>query len=477
MRADEFIQILRRPLTDLPAELEMIPLEAAFDVEITPPGSKSLTNRALLLAALAEGDSEIRGALLEADDARVMIDALRTLGAGIDVLDARAGLLRIRGTGGRLAGGVTLNLKNAGTATRFLTAAACLADGPVVIDGNERMRQRPIGELVELLRQLGVRVEELGAPACVPLRVVAQGRGFHPASITVGATQSSQFVSALMLAAPFSPNGLTIRFGSVLTSASYVRMSERLLREHAGVRVDGEASPSKALSIPAQTVRGFAYAVEPDASGMTPFWAAAAIVPGSRASCPGLSGNSLQGDAEFADLLGLRLGCADASTERGRGVRGAPFVPAFEADLTLMPDAAMNLAVVAGFAGGPCLIRGLRTLRVKETDRIAALQNELSKVGVRVEIVSRPDPAEPSGALIDEGIRVTPPAGGVAREGATARVEFDTYDDHRMAMSMALIGLRRSGVVIRDPGCVAKTYPGFWRDLALLYQRENLSRR
>lgn len=476
--AAEFRDLIRRPLAELPRELAMVPLPGPFDVTIRPPGSKSLTNRALLLAALAEGESVIEGALIDADDARVMIEALRQLGAEITIEGGndswnpdrkgggdsqppaahpvarapgsmRSATVRIRGTAGRLRGNCTLNLKNAGTATRFLTAAACLADGPVIIDGNERMRQRPIGELVEMLRQLGVTIDELGAPGCVPLRV--HPGTFESGTVTVGATQSSQYISALMLIAPFMKGGLRMRFMAPVTSPSYITLTEHLLRDVCGVQVTGEAREGGAMLIPPTIIRGFRCEVEPDASSATYFSAAEALCPKSRCRLP-LDATSPQADARFPSAM-QRIGGA--------------------VDLSLMPDASMTLAAVACFAsGGTTTLTGLRTLRVKETDRLAALRTELSKLGVQVEIFQTPkmsESASESSGPPDEGLRITPPPSGIECRSSVPRIVFDTYDDHRMAMSLALIGLRRPNIVIRDPACVAKTYPTFWQHLSLLY--------
>ncbi|MDX2115546.1 MAG: 3-phosphoshikimate 1-carboxyvinyltransferase [Planctomycetota bacterium] len=459
MSVERFIELLRRPLADLPHELEMRPLAGPFDVRVRPPGSKSITNRVLLLAALAEGESVIDRPLVDADDARVMIDALRALGARIEPDGAS---LRVRGTGGRPRGGVTLNLMNAGTATRFLTAAACLADAPVVIDGNQRMRQRPIGELAGLLRKLGITVEELGAPGCVPLRV-------HPARprrarLRVGATSSSQFISALMLIAPLLEEGLALEFVGEPTSRSYIDMTASILRECFGVRVRRE---ERGLRVERGTLSGRTIAVEPDASGATYFWAAAALLAGARCTVEGVGRSSVQGDARFVREL-ARLGADVEENTHDTGVRGSGSLRGVEADLTLMPDAAMTLAAVACLARGATVVRGLRTLRVKETDRLAALANEISKLGVGVQIFRTPGASADRPA--DEGLTLTPPAGGIECGPAAPRTVFDTYDDHRMAMSLALVGLRRPGVVIRDPACVAKTYPTFWNHLAALYE-------
>ncbi len=484
MSVEEFIEMLRRPLGEMPRELEMMPLPGPFDVKIRPPGSKSLTNRALLLAALAEGESVITGALIDADDARVMIDALRQLGAGIEVVDparwnpdrkgggAPSGAeraspvagapgsmaqveLHVKGTGGRLRGNCTLNLKNAGTATRFLTAAACLADGPVEIDGNERMRQRPIGELVAMLRQLGVRVEELGVPGCVPVKVWPIPSSTPQHVLKIGQTASSQFVSAILMIGQLLPRGLLVEFEGRPTSESYIEMTLALMDEWPGG--SGDASVEGELPF-AHLHRGRyfgnTYSVEPDASGATYWWGAEAIVAGSRCAVPIDPSTSVQADSRFGDALRHRGG---------------------HVDLTLMPDAAMTLAVVACFAspGGTTTITGLRTLRVKETDRLEAIRTELTKVGARVEVFQTPtmsESASESSGPPDEGLRITPPPGGIDCSPGVPRVVFETYDDHRMAMSLALIGLRRPNVVIRDPQCVAKTYPTFWRHLSLLYQ-------
>ena len=438
----QLIDILRKPLDELPDPLVLVPVPGPFDVSIRPPGSKSLMNRAVLLAALAEGKSKIFHALLDAQDAKVMIQALTQLGARFELPSSDDGPLIVHGTGGKLKGGCSLNLENAGTATRFLTAAACLADAPVVIDGNDRMRKRPIGELIEMLRRLGVTIDELGEPGYVPLRV-------HPcrpkgSEIEIGATQSSQYISALMMIAPFMEDGLTIRFTQPPTSRSYIEMTLQMLT-HA---LPGAPLPLHVtvdpLVIPNWNTRGFEITIEPDASGATYFCGAAAILIESRCVIEGFDlERSAQGDARFRDVLGAR-----------------------EIDLSLMPDTAQTLASIACFTDGTTTIRGLRTLRVKETDRIAALQNELAKIRVMIE----PFSYTTKQGTPDEGITITPPSGGVDCSPTALPVVFDTYDDHRMAMSLALIGLRRPNVAICDPGCVGKTYPAFWRDWSRLYE-------
>ncbi|MBX9736888.1 MAG: 3-phosphoshikimate 1-carboxyvinyltransferase [Phycisphaerales bacterium] len=485
--------IAKLPIDQWPAAVRVEPVRGAFDIEVRPPGSKSLTNRALLLAALAEGVSTLTGALVDADDAQVMIAALRKLGAKIEItpeVDDRGescgnATLRVRGVGGRwkIEPGevVTLDLHNAGTATRSLTAAAVLqpADaGGIVIDGNARMRERPIGELAELLRELGVKVEELGKPGCVPLKVYAMPKDLVGGrELAVPTTASSQFISALMLIAPFVPGGLALRWVGPVTSWSYIKMTEGMINAAGAVAIDEGArvmrvhGPAGPTGERTSRLSAFAYAVEPDASGATYMNAAAALMPESRCIQPAGGFRSLQGDVAFMGVL-EKAGARSLVSTNSTNVVGGESVSAFDLDMGQMPDAAMTAAVLASFAsGGACsTLTGLRTLRVKETDRVAALIAELAKVGVKVESFTHrgEDGAD------DEGIRITPPTGGIDCSAGVPLVEFETYDDHRMAMSLALIGLRRPNVVIKDPACVRKTYPTFWRDLAKVYSRKRL---
>ncbi len=443
-----FLGALRRPLRDMPGDLVMRPLPRAFDAAITPPGSKSIANRALVLALLDAGETTLVNVPEDADDIAVTLGALPALGAHIERL--APGRFRVAGVAGKPRGGASLDLHNAGTATRFLAAVALLSPEPTTIDGDARMRQRPIGELADALRALGASVEFLGAPGFPPVRIAGPAVPRRiPASIMFGRTQSSQFISAIMLVAPFLPGGLDVRTGDNPTSAPYIAMTRRMVERF---------RPSAGSPGAPRT-----FTIEPDASGATYFWAAAAITPGARCRVPGLTREGLQGDVRFVETLARMGACVDyeqiavtvSSPPAGQGLR------AIDTDLSDMPDAAMTLGAVACFADGPTTIRGLRTLRVKETDRLAALQTELTKTGARVEIIRAPA----SDGSPDEALRITP----APLSAPAPPVEFDTYNDHRMAMSLALIGLRRPGVLIRDPACVAKTYPSFWRDLASLY--------
>ncbi|MCC6425224.1 MAG: 3-phosphoshikimate 1-carboxyvinyltransferase [Phycisphaerales bacterium] len=473
-------EVFRQPVSQLPAVLEIPTLCApssparAVELEIRPPGSKSLTNRALLLAALASGASRLRRPLLDADDAHRMLAALTQLGARFEK-SADEDLI-VHGVSGRwrFAGDqTTLNLNNAGTATRFLAAASLLAPAPVIIDGNGRMRQRPIGELGAALERMGAKVEYLNATGYPPMRISPPSDlRTLKTSLSFPTTQSSQFISALILISPWLPSGMTIRLTGEITSESYIAMTMGLLQRLGAavrnsadmriVRING-TSDDESHTGPAAGLAAFDLPIEPDASSATYFWGAAAILPNSRTRVLGLGDDSLQGDSDFPDLLaamGATVTKASGSDPwiqvRSGSAKPTPII----ADLADMPDTAMTLASVACFAEGTSVFKGLRTLRVKETDRIAAMQTELAKIGITITTPISGD---------DGALSLTPPPGGVDCSPSCPRVEFDTYDDHRMAMSLALIGLRRPNTFIREPGCVAKTYATFWRDFARLW--------
>jgi 3-phosphoshikimate 1-carboxyvinyltransferase len=433
----------------MPAWVRIPPLKEPFDVTIEVPGSKSLTNRVLLLAALSSGQCDVRRPLLDAQDAQVMIAAIRQLGARVE--QTPGGDLVVWGTGPRWKPAqrdTVLNLANAGTATRFLAAAGLLAPPghTVTIDGSPRMRERPIGELVKMLRDLGGTVDELGKPGFPPIRVHGLPQDAQPEPIRVGRTASSQFISAVLMLGPFVPFGVALTFDQPPTSEPYVRMTMDVLdRVGAAALWRGHESGSRTAQV--QTTEGelggFRITIEPDASSAGYWWTAATMIPGARAVVPGPGGwdRSLQGDVKIQDVLAKMAG------ERVRAV---------DADLADIPDAAMALAAACAVADGPSTLRGLRTLRVKETDRVEALRAELTRLGCGVRIIEDAD---------DVALHITP----LDPRRDTADVEVHTYDDHRMAMGLALIGLKRPGVIIDDPACVAKTYATFWSDLRRLY--------
>jgi 3-phosphoshikimate 1-carboxyvinyltransferase len=312
-------------------------------------------------------------------------------------------------------------------------------------------------------------------PSFPPVRITPPTDLPRGATLTLSTTLSSQFISALLLIAPWLPGGLTLKLEGEVTSPTYVHMTLGLLDQFgATVRTSDSLAVIRVAPPPGGAgLAPFDYLVEPDASGATYFWGAAAFVPGAICRVEGLDSHSLQGDTRFPDLL-ARMGATllrddaapgphpapegdPAPHVPSIGIRGPATLAPIMADLSPMPDATMTLAVAACFASGRSILRGLRTLRVKETDRIAALQAELAKLGVKVE----------TNVLGDrDAITITPPPAGISVSPDAPPIVFDTYDDHRMAMSLALIGLRRPNVFIRNPGCVAKTYPAFWRDFA-----------
>ncbi len=419
----------------------------AFRVTLRLPGSKSLTNRALLLAALAQGDSTLRHPLW-ADDTRLMFDALRALGVDCE-RDETQGTMTVRGCGGEFpAPRASLNLGLAGTTYRFLAAACCLGKGEFKLDGNERMRQRPIAQLVEPLRRIGGEVEYLGTEGFPPIWVRA--RGLSGGELDMEPTLSSQYISALLHVAARCDRGLTLNFRGPITSRPYVEMTLSLLR-----RFGVEAAVDERLtrvSIAPRPIVAADYEVEPDASNASYFLAAAAAVPGSRCTVHGLGFRSLQGDVWFGEVL-QRMGASVvyepdsitvASPPRGERLRGV------DVDLSAMPDTAQTLAAIAPLCLGPTTIRNVGNLRVKETDRLAALRTELTRLGVDASVEG-------------DDLCIEPNSDGSIRPATVA-----TYDDHRMAMSFAVLGLARAGVTLADPRCVAKSFPDFFETLELL---------
>ena len=433
--------MLNLPLDQLPDPLPLPHpklLAQGATARIRPPGSKSLTNRALVLAAIADGPCVLRHPLTEASDAQAMLECVRQLGAKIEIGEdeVRVESPWAQGRSG-FTGGQTLDCRSAGTASRFLTAIGCLADGPTTITGSDQLRARPFGEQVAMLRDIGVAIEG----EKLPLKIEPIGK-MRTNTVTVGRTASSQFISALLMLATRLPEPLTIEFAEPPTSRSYIDMTCGLLKKLGG-RVDASATR---ITVHNKPVGSFDYPVEADASGATYFLAANHLIKDSSVEVEGVPGDSLQGDAAFRQMLVDVMNGANP-------------------DMTDMPDAAMTLAAFVVFADGPTTMTGLRTLRDKECDRISATKAELQKLGARVEVFDH----ESRDGGPDEGMTIHPPEGGIECSESAPAVEFDTYDDHRMAMSTALIALRRPNVLIRDPGCVAKTYPGFWRDFARLY--------
>ena len=422
--------------------LDLSPV-ARMEGTVALPGSKSISNRVLLLAALAAGTTRVDG-LLEADDVERMLDALRALGVPIQQQRPSRSFM-LHGVGGAFpVKRAQLFLGNAGTAFRPLTAALALGGGDYELTGVPRMHERPIGDLVDALRALGADVRYLGTAGFPPL-AIGEARIFGARRVAIRGGISSQFVSALLMALPLAGGGVTVEIEGELISQPYVDMTLALM---ARFGVDVEREGARVLRIPPDRPYRSPgrIAVEGDASSASYFLAAGAI-GGGPVRVTGVGLDSIQGDARFAGFLET----AGAAVEHGPGwiaVRGAPPLRAFDLDFNRMPDAAMTAAVAALFADGPSRISGIGSWRVKETDRIAAMKTELAKLGATVE--AGPD-----------WLSIVPP-----RKLAPATI--DTYDDHRMAMSFSLAALGGVPVRINDPECVRKTFPGFFGEFARL---------
>ena len=406
---------------------------------LRPPGSKSITNRALVCASLASGNSTLRGAL-DSEDTRVMIEALRQLGLPIAAEDGGR-TLRVTGCGGRIpSAGGELYVANSGTTARFLAALVALAHGTFRLDGTRRMRERPIADLIDSLRQLGTDAASEGG-GCPPVVIRAAGLDGGPA--TVRGDVSSQFLSGLLMAAPYASQPVALTVTGTLVSQPYVRMTLAVMSAFGIDVLPGDLSR---FVVPRATYRGRDYEIEPDASAASYFFGAAAIT-GGEVTVEGLSRASIQGDVAFVDVL-ERMGCrvahgTDRTTVAGAALRGV------QVNMNAISDTVQTLAAVALVADGPTTITGVGHIRHKETDRIGALAVELRKVGATVEELAN-------------GLRITP--------GALRGASIDTYQDHRMAMGLSLVGLRVPGIVIRDPLCTAKTYPRFFDDLQRLVE-------
>jgi 3-phosphoshikimate 1-carboxyvinyltransferase len=414
-----------------------------FRASLAPPGSKSLTNRALVLAALAEGRCTLSNALF-ADDTEVMIDCLNRLGFKLEV-DRATCTITVEGRGGVIpAAGAELFCGNSGTTIRFVAALCSIGRGVFTLDGIPRMRQRPIGGLVEILKNLGVRINYKEAAGFPPIEVLADE--LPGGLMRYGSEQSSQFLSAVLMAAPYARNEVRVELVGQQTSWPYVAMTMQLMdafHHTPELMRDPQGNPQEII-IPRGKYGAVNYAIEPDASNASYFLAAAAVHEGAKVTIEGLGKRSLQGDVGFADVLhqmgaGMIFG-PDFITMRGTGQLNG-----IEVDLLSMPDTAQTLAVVALFARGETVIRGLHTLKLKETDRLLALATELRKLGAEVETG-------------EDYLAITPP------EQVTPAA-IATYDDHRMAMSFAIAGTKVEGVVIKDAECVNKTYPDYFSDL------------
>lgn len=421
--------------------LESLTLQpvAMVDGTINLPGSKSVSNRALLLAALAKGTTRLTN-LLDSDDVRHMLTALAALNVRFTLSEDRT-VCEVTGQGGplRAEGSVELFLGNAGTAMRPLAAALCLGHNDIVLTGEPRMKERPIGHLVDALRQGGAEIDYLEQTDYPPLRLKG---GFSGGEVSVDGSVSSQFLTALLMTAPLAPDDTKIVIKGELVSKPYIDITLNLMRTF-GVEVINENYSTFQITGNQHYISPGDYLVEGDASSASYFLAAAAI-KGGTVKVTGIGRNSMQGDIRFADVLEQMGAVIEWGDDYIACTRGE--LNAIDLDMNHIPDAAMTIATAALFAKGTTVMRNIYNWRVKETDRLAAMATELRKVGAEVE----------------EGhdyIRVTPPE-------TVKYAEIGTYNDHRMAMCFSLVALSSTPVTILDPGCTAKTFPDYFEQLA-----------
>ncbi len=423
---------------ELRDSLEIRPAKGPIRATVSVPGSKSLTNRALVISALADGETLIRDAL-ESDDTELMVAALGKVGLEVD-WNRAAKTIRVAGRRGEIpAAGADLFGGNAGTTVRFLVSLVALGHGRFRVDGDPRMRERPIGDLLEGLSSLGVSAWSERGNGCPP--VVIDANGIRGGRATVAGETSSQFASSILLAAPYARTDVTLEIRGELVGAPFVEMTLGIMRRH-GITV--RRTGSEICVSAGQRYRAGEIRVEPDATAASYFLAAAALTAGV-VKVRGLGRDSLQGDIRFVDALS-EMGASAVYDDEGILVTGDQ-LRGIDRDFRDISDTFLTAAVLAPFASSPTVIRGIGHTRHQETDRVAAVARELGRLGVAVR--------EHRDAL---EIHPSAPHGG----------EVETYNDHRMAMSFALIGLRVPGIRIRNPACVRKTFPDYFERLEMM---------
>jgi 3-phosphoshikimate 1-carboxyvinyltransferase len=420
-----------------PESLPLVPVRRPIDADIVLPGSKSITNRVLIVAALANGESVLEHALFS-DDTRYMQESLASLGIEITADGLRERFV-VQGRGGTIpASQASLFVGNSGTSARFLTALVALGNGTYVIDGVERMRQRPIAPLLSALNDFGVDAKSEFNNGCPP--IIVSSRGLPGGETRMAGDTSSQYFTALLMVAPVTNQGMTITVEGDLVSKPYLDMTIATMRNF-GVEVTHE-NYARFIVPGGQKYSARAYPIEPDASAASYFFALAAVT-GGRIRVNNLGCQSVQGDLDFVDVL-EQMGCIVDRDANSIEVAGPGRLSGVDVDMNAISDTMPTLAAIAPLADGPVTIRNVEHVRHKETDRISAVVTELRRLGIDVE--ERQD-----------GITIQP--------GTPSRGTVLTYDDHRMAMSFAILGSVSEGIVIDDPGCVAKTFPGFFQHL------------
>jgi 3-phosphoshikimate 1-carboxyvinyltransferase len=422
------------------SSLKISPISHPLNATVHVPGSKSLTNRALLIASLANGTTHLTNALFS-DDSRYFAKALQILGFDIQ-LDEVNYEMTITGLGGKIpSNNAELFIGNAGTAARFLSAFLTLGYGEYILDGESRMRERPIGDLVEALTKLGAKLETTNN--CPPVKIFASG--LSGGKTTIAGDISSQFLSGLLMVAPYAKNKIEITLSTELNSKPYVDMTLAVMKDF-GVEIERQGYERFIIN-PSFFIPLSSYVIESDASAASYFFAAPAICGGT-VKVENISRKSVQGDIGFLNVL-AQMGCT-VTTEMDNCIQvtGTAGLQGIDVDMRDIPDSAQTLAAIAPFASSPTRIRGIASARLKETDRVSATCTELKRLGVQVE-------------EYDDGMAIYPC-------NMFTSASTQTYNDHRMAMSFALIGLRVDGITIENPSCVSKTFPNYFEILERL---------
>ena len=413
--------------------MQITPIPHSLSATVRVPGAKSLTNRALLISALAKGTTRITNALFS-DDSRYFAHALQTLGFDVQLDEAKFEMTVV-GLGGSIpARKAELFIGNAGTAARFLSAFLTLGTGEYILDGEPRMRERPIGDLIDALNQLGVELEAINN--CPPVEIFA--KGLPGGKTKIAGNISSQFLSALLMVAPYARSTIEIEVTTELNSKPYVDMTLAIMQDF-GVEIERQGY-ERFIIQPSFFFPLSSYSIESDASAASYFFAAPAICGGT-VKVENISRKSVQGDIAFLSVL-QQMGCSVTETDNCILVTGHSELRGVDVDMRDIPDTAQTLAAVAPFASSPTRIRGIASARVKETDRVSATCTELKRLGVQVE-------------EHQDGMTIYPCSN---MQPAT----IQTYNDHRMAMAFSLIGLRSAGVIIENPSCVSKTFPNYF---------------
>jgi 3-phosphoshikimate 1-carboxyvinyltransferase len=409
-------------------------LNHPLNAQVEIPGSKSITNRALLVAALAGGQSTLENALFS-DDTHWCSTCLQQLGLPV-ATEPDAARFKVTGMKGQIpARQADLFVGNSGTTARFVTALAALGSGSYRFDGVLRMRERPMSEQLNLLQANGAEIEFEGQPGCMPYTLHSQG--FKGGMLRLKANQTSQQLSALLMIAPYAQQDVLIEVMDELVSGAYIDITLQVMADF-GVEVD-RRSPVSFFIKAGQRYQPRQYPVEPDASNASYFFAAAALT-GGRVRVNHLSRHSCQGDVRFVEVL-AQMGCHVEATNNYIQVQGPAQLSGIDLDMNDMSDMVQTLAAIAPFAASPVTIRNIELIRWKETDRLKAVAAELLRLGARVEETN-------------DGLKIYP--------GPLSPAAIETYDDHRMAMAFAVIGLKTSGLIIKNPSCTSKTFPDFF---------------